>query len=142
ARRRDMQGARGAGVALGQHPTRLAPARGDQHHSDARVRGLSLNAVRKGGDLSNGFGFLSGWGRAPHRSADAPRQDDSFATVDLFPENLAAEMRRISGTDRRFARYAPMAKRALVVEDDLLNRMLYCAVLEGRDFTVEAVGDG
>ena len=35
-----------------------------------------------------------------------------------------------------------MAKRALVVEDDLLNRMLYCAVLEGRDFTVEAVGDG
>jgi len=60
----------------------------------------------------------------------------------LFPENLAAEMRRISGTDRRFARYAPMAKRALVVEDDLLNRMLYCAVLEGRDFTVEAVGDG
>ena len=35
-----------------------------------------------------------------------------------------------------------MGKRALVVEDDLLNRMLYCAVLEGRDFTVEAVGDG
>lgn len=35
-----------------------------------------------------------------------------------------------------------MAKRALVVEDDLLNRMLYCAVLEGRGFTVEAVGDG
>jgi len=39
-------------------------------------------------------------------------------------------------------RYAPVAKRALIVEDDLLNRMLYCAVLEGRDFTVEAVGDG
>lgn len=35
-----------------------------------------------------------------------------------------------------------MSKRALVVEDDLLNRMLYCAVLEGRDFTVEAVADG
>ena len=35
-----------------------------------------------------------------------------------------------------------MAKRALVVEDDLLNRMLYCAVLEGRDFTVEAIADG
>jgi two-component system cell cycle response regulator DivK len=35
-----------------------------------------------------------------------------------------------------------MSKRALVVEDDLLNRMLYCAVLEGRDFTVYAVADG
>jgi two-component system cell cycle response regulator DivK len=46
------------------------------------------------------------------------------------------------GTELTLVRLTPMAKRALVVEDDLLNRMLYCAVLEGRDFTVEAVGDG
>lgn len=48
----------------------------------------------------------------------------------------------LPGTDRNLARSGEMAKRALVVEDDLLNRMLYCAVLEGRDFTVEAVADG
>jgi two-component system cell cycle response regulator DivK len=35
-----------------------------------------------------------------------------------------------------------MSRRALIVEDDLLNPMLYCAVLEGRDFTVQAVSDG
>jgi two-component system, cell cycle response regulator DivK len=47
-----------------------------------------------------------------------------------------------AGTYWKFARSGEMSKRALVVEDDLLNRMLYCAVLEGRDFTVEAVADG
>lgn len=35
-----------------------------------------------------------------------------------------------------------MAKRVLVVEDDLLNRVLYCAVLEGAGFHVVAVDDG
>ena len=35
-----------------------------------------------------------------------------------------------------------MAKRVLVVEDDLLNRMLFCAWLEGDEFEVEPVADG
>jgi two-component system cell cycle response regulator DivK len=35
-----------------------------------------------------------------------------------------------------------MAKRVLVVEDDLLNRMLYCAVLEADGFEVEPISDG
>ena len=35
-----------------------------------------------------------------------------------------------------------MARRILVVEDDLLNRMFYCAVLEGNGFEVESVADG
>ena len=35
-----------------------------------------------------------------------------------------------------------MSRRVLVVEDDLLNRMLYSAVLEGNGFAVELVGDG
>lgn len=35
-----------------------------------------------------------------------------------------------------------MAKRILVVEDDLLNRMFYCATLEGNGFTVSALEDG
>ena len=35
-----------------------------------------------------------------------------------------------------------MTDRILVVEDDLLNRMLLCAVLQGHGFTVEAVTDG
>ena len=35
-----------------------------------------------------------------------------------------------------------MAKRVLVVEDDLLNRMLFCAWLEGGRFEVEPVADG
>lgn len=35
-----------------------------------------------------------------------------------------------------------MAKRVLVVEDDLLNRMLYSAVLESDGFVVELVDDG
>lgn len=34
------------------------------------------------------------------------------------------------------------AKRVLVVEDDLLNRMLLCDVLEARGFVVESVSDG
>lgn len=34
------------------------------------------------------------------------------------------------------------AKRVLVVEDDLLNRMLLCDVLETRGFVVESVSDG
>lgn len=48
----------------------------------------------------------------------------------------------LPGTQMVSARCREMSKRALVVEDDLLNRMLYCAVLEGSDFTVEAVSDG
>ena len=35
-----------------------------------------------------------------------------------------------------------MTKRVLVVEDDLLNRMFYCATLEGNGFTVSALEDG
>ena len=35
-----------------------------------------------------------------------------------------------------------MTKRALVVEDDLLNRMFLCATLEAEGFTVEIVSDG
>lgn len=35
-----------------------------------------------------------------------------------------------------------MTKRVLVVEDDLLNRMFYCATLEGNGFAVEALEDG
>ncbi|MEO6041737.1 MAG: response regulator [Croceibacterium sp.] len=35
-----------------------------------------------------------------------------------------------------------MTKRVLVVEDDLLNRMFYCATLEGNGFTVAALEDG
>lgn len=35
-----------------------------------------------------------------------------------------------------------MSRRVLVVEDDLLNRMLYCAVLEGSGYRVHAVDDG
>jgi two-component system cell cycle response regulator DivK len=35
-----------------------------------------------------------------------------------------------------------VSRRVLVVEDDLLNRMLYSAVLEGNGFAVELVGDG
>jgi two-component system cell cycle response regulator DivK len=35
-----------------------------------------------------------------------------------------------------------MAKRVLVVEDDLLNRMLFCAWLESGNFEVEPVADG
>jgi two-component system cell cycle response regulator DivK len=35
-----------------------------------------------------------------------------------------------------------MTKRVLVVEDDLLNRMFYCATLEGYGFTVAALEDG
>lgn len=35
-----------------------------------------------------------------------------------------------------------MAKRVLVVEDDLLNRMLLCAVLKANGFAVEEVTDG
>ena len=35
-----------------------------------------------------------------------------------------------------------MAKRVLVIEDDLLNRMFYCATLEGNGFTVTALEDG
>jgi len=35
-----------------------------------------------------------------------------------------------------------VTERILVVEDDLLNRMLLCAVLQGSGFTVEAVTDG
>lgn len=35
-----------------------------------------------------------------------------------------------------------VARRILVVEDDLLNRMFYCAVLEGNGFAVDSVGDG
>ena len=35
-----------------------------------------------------------------------------------------------------------MTKRALVVEDDLLNRMFLCATLEADGFTVEMVTDG
>src|SRR5690606_30103184 len=51
ARGRDVQGARGAGIAFRQHPARLGPARGDQHDTDTRVGGLSLDTIRKGGDL-------------------------------------------------------------------------------------------
>jgi len=35
-----------------------------------------------------------------------------------------------------------MARRILVVEDDLLNRMFYCDTLEQAGFVVSAVGDG
>ena len=35
-----------------------------------------------------------------------------------------------------------MAKRILVVEDDLLNRMFLCATLESHGFAVQAVSDG
>lgn len=35
-----------------------------------------------------------------------------------------------------------MPWRALIVEDDLLNRMLYCAMLEGAGFMVETAADG
>ncbi|WP_305097123.1 response regulator [Croceibacterium aestuarii] len=35
-----------------------------------------------------------------------------------------------------------MARRILVVEDDLLNRMFYCATLEQAGYAVTAVGDG
>ncbi len=35
-----------------------------------------------------------------------------------------------------------MAKRVLVVEDDFLNRMLFCAWLEAGDFEVDPVADG
>ena len=35
-----------------------------------------------------------------------------------------------------------MARRILVVEDDLLNRMFYSAVLESGGFTAETVADG
>ena len=35
-----------------------------------------------------------------------------------------------------------MTKRALVVEDDLLNRMFLCATLEAHGFTVRMVTDG
>jgi two-component system cell cycle response regulator DivK len=35
-----------------------------------------------------------------------------------------------------------MARRILVVEDDLLNRMFYCDTLEQAGFAVSAVGDG
>ncbi|MBT2132760.1 response regulator [Croceibacterium sp. LX-88] len=35
-----------------------------------------------------------------------------------------------------------MSKRILVVEDDLLNRMLLCTVLENSGFLVQAVTDG
>lgn len=35
-----------------------------------------------------------------------------------------------------------MTKRVLVVEDDLLNRMFYCATLEGNGFQVAALEDG
>jgi two-component system, cell cycle response regulator DivK len=35
-----------------------------------------------------------------------------------------------------------MAKRVLVVEDDLLNRMFLCATLESQGFAVESVTDG
>lgn len=34
-----------------------------------------------------------------------------------------------------------MARRALVVEDDALNRMYFCTLLEGDGFVVEGVGD-
>lgn len=35
-----------------------------------------------------------------------------------------------------------MPKRILIVEDDLLNRLLYCTVLERSGFRVDAVDDG
>jgi two-component system cell cycle response regulator DivK len=35
-----------------------------------------------------------------------------------------------------------VSKRVLVVEDDLLNRMFLCAVLEGNGFVADAVSDG
>ena len=35
-----------------------------------------------------------------------------------------------------------MSKRVLVVEDDLLNRMYLCAVLEGSGFVADLVSDG
>ena len=35
-----------------------------------------------------------------------------------------------------------MSKRVLVVEDDLLNRMYLCAVLEGSGFVADSVSDG
>ena len=35
-----------------------------------------------------------------------------------------------------------MTKRVLVVEDDLLNRMYLCAVLEGNGFVADSVSDG
>ena len=36
----------------------------------------------------------------------------------------------------------PVSKRVLVVEDDLLNRMFLCAVLEGGGFVADSVSDG
>src|SRR4051812_23049574 len=47
-------------------------------------------------------------------------------------------METFCGTNRS----TPMTKRVLVVEDDLLNRMFYCATLEGNGFQVAALEDG
>src|SRR5688572_23036385 len=47
-----------------------------------------------------------------------------------------------SGTYGAAKRFTPVSKRVLVVEDDLLNRMYLCAVLEGSGFVADSVSDG
>jgi len=47
-----------------------------------------------------------------------------------------------SGTYSTAKRFTPVSKRVLVVEDDLLNRMYLCAVLEGSGFVADSVSDG
>jgi two-component system cell cycle response regulator DivK len=46
------------------------------------------------------------------------------------------------GTNRQNARFSEMGRRILVVEDDLLNRMFYCEVLQREGYEVKEVDDG
>ena len=46
------------------------------------------------------------------------------------------------GTNRQNARFSEMGRRILVVEDDLLNRMFYCEVLQREGYEVREVDDG
>ena len=78
---------------------------------------------------------------AEHPAERAKRQCLGIGRRRCISQNCQSRFKRI-GVSGRWGPIERMAKRILVVEDNDLNRKLFCDVLKSQGFAVEPVADG